>query len=106
MRTEYENMVKEFLPALRISAARKMRKEYGLNQAKIAGLLDTTQAAVSKYLSGRYSIEVKRFEKTLNETEVAAFVKAVIENKKLEAQKTVCKMCSKNLSFKCGLMIE
>ncbi len=106
MRTEYENMVKEFLPALRASAAKKMQHEYNLNQMKIASLLDTTQAAVSKYLSGSYSSEVKKFEKTLNDKEVSEFVKEIMNEKKYEAQRTVCKMCSRGLSFKCGLMIK
>ncbi len=106
MRTEYENMVKEFLPALRASAARKMQKEYNLNQVKIAGLLDTTQAAVSKYLSGSYSPEVKRFEKTLSDADVSEFVRAMMAQRRYEAQRTVCKMCARNLSFRCGLMIK
>jgi predicted transcriptional regulator len=106
MRTEYENMVKEFLPALRASAARKMRKDYKMNQAKIAGLLDTTQAAVSKYLSGSYSADVKRFEKTLSDMEVSEFVREMMKGRRYEAQRSVCKMCSRNLSFRCGLMIK
>lgn len=99
-------MVKEFLPALRASSARMMADQYKMTQDRIAELLDTTQAAVSKYLSGKYSDEVKEFEKTLNQTQIAEFVKEVMKGKKYEAQRTVCKMCSENLSFKCNLMIK
>ncbi len=106
MRTEYENMVREFLPALRASAARKMQREYNLNQVKIASLLGTTQAAVSKYLSRSYSPGVKKIEKTLDDAEVSEFIKAMMAKKGYEAQRTVCKMCARNLSFKCGLMIK
>lgn len=99
-------MVKEFLPALRASSARLMHEKYKLNQERIASLLETTQAAVSKYLSGNYSDEVKDFEKSLDRDQVAKFVKAAMDGKRYEAQRSVCKMCSKNLSFRCSLMIK
>ncbi|MFI5412551.1 MAG: hypothetical protein ACHQX1_01530, partial [Candidatus Micrarchaeales archaeon] len=80
--------------------------QYNMNQVRIAELLDTTQAAVSKYLSGKYSQKVKEFELGLNQNQVSAFVKSVVDGKRYDAQKTVCKMCAKDLSFKCGLMIK
>jgi predicted transcriptional regulator len=106
MRTDYENMVKEFLPALRASAARMMADKYKMSQVRIAQLLDTTQAAVSKYLSGKYSAKVKRYEGRLDKSLVSAFVKSAMEKNRYNAQRVVCKMCSKNLSFRCGLMIK
>ena len=106
MRTEYENMVKEFLPALRASAAKMMANEYKMSQMKIAKALNTTQAAVSKYLSGKYSNSVKRFEKTFERSEVETFVRNVVENSGYDAQRIVCALCSRNLSFRCRLMIK
>lgn len=106
MHTEYEMMVKEFLPALRAKAARVLSEKYQVNQMKIASMLDTTQAAVSKYLSGKYSDKVKEFEATIDEKEVDEFVKSVMKESRYDAQKHVCKMCARNLSFKCGLMIK
>ncbi len=106
MRTEYENMVKEFLPALRASSARMMAEQYKISQEKIAELLETTQAAVSKYLNGKYSDKVKELEKTLNQNQVSEFVKTILDEKKYDAQRVVCSMCAKNLSFKCSLMIK
>ncbi len=106
MRTEYESVMKELLPALRASAAKRLSAHYGMTQNKIAKLLGITQAATSKYLNGRYSIGVKRFEgKYINRKEVDTFVEKLVANDKLGAQETVCRMCSRNLSFRCGLMI-
>ncbi len=104
--TEYEHMIKEFMPSLRASAARIMYNEKKIKQEDIAKFLGITQAAVSKYLSGRYSTTVKRFESGLNRNEVLLFVDRITNNKAYESQKVVCKMCSRNLSFDCSLMIK
>ncbi|MCW6160002.1 MAG: hypothetical protein LVQ95_02875 [Candidatus Micrarchaeales archaeon] len=106
MKTEYEAMVKEFLPALRARAAKLMSGKYKMNQIAIAEELGTTQAAVSKYLSNSYSPKVKAMEKELNKEDVELFVKSVREGEKYEAQRSVCKMCAKNLSHDCSLMIK
>ena len=58
MRTEYESVMKELLPALRASAAKRLSAHYGMTQNKIAKLLGITQAATSKYLNGRYSARI------------------------------------------------
>ncbi len=106
MRTDFENMVKGFLPALRARSAKLMSDRYKLTQQDIASLLETTQAAVSKYLNGKYSKEVKDMEKQLNDNEVNAFVANAIKNRRYEAQVHVCKMCSRTLTHKCNLMIK
>ena len=98
-------MVKGFLPALRAKSA-KLMESRGLSQQKIAERLNTTQAAVSKYLSGKYSTTVKRIEGTLNDKEVENFVASMEKGDVYGTQKHVCKMCSRNLSFQCGLMIK
>jgi len=105
MMTEYESMVKEFLPALRAKSA-KLLSRRGLSQQRIAGMLNTTQAAVSKYLSGKYSEAVKKEEKRLNGMEVESFVESMEKKDRYKAQRHVCRMCSRNLSFRCGLMIK
>ncbi|MCL5430625.1 MAG: hypothetical protein M1504_04105 [Candidatus Marsarchaeota archaeon] len=104
--TEYENMLKEFLPALRASAARMMYSEYKLNQMKIASMLEVTQAAVSKYLNGKYSARIKDFERSFNKDDVRSFVSNILSHKTYDAQKKICMMCSRNLSFRCSLMIK
>ncbi len=106
MRTEYENMVKEFLPALRAGAAKKLVGEYGVSQMEAARMLQTTQAAVSKYLNGRYSAKVKALESSFREGEVEEFVKDLMAGDEYDAQKIVCRMCSRGLSFECGLKVR
>ena len=99
-------MVKEFLPALKARAAKILSEQYQMNQTKIANLLQITQAAVSKYLSGKYSLGVKRLESRLNEKDVDTFVKNVLAGKQFEAQKSVCRMCARELTHDCSIMIK
>ncbi len=99
-------MVKEFLPALRAKAAKALEEKHHINQQQIGRLLDTTQAAVSKYLSGIYSKRVKEMEKELDDKDIEDFVGFMLKNDKYNAQKAVCRMCSKNLTFRCALMIK
>lgn len=58
-----EITIKYFIPAIRAKIAKILANEYNLKQTKIALKLGVTQAAVSKYLSGKYSEEIKRLEK-------------------------------------------
>src|SRR6267143_655891 len=51
MISEYERVMKRFMPAFRSSAAKIMINEYGIKQERAASMLGTTQAAVSKYIS-------------------------------------------------------
>ncbi len=104
--TEYEHMIKEFMPSLKASAARIMYNDKRMKQEDIAKFLGITQAAVSKYLSGRYSNTVKKFESKLNKAEVAAFVDMIVNSNAYDSQRVVCKMCARNLSFECNLMIK
>jgi predicted transcriptional regulator len=103
--TEYEHMIKEFMPALRASAAKMMYKNR-IKQEDIAEFLGITQAAVSKYISGNYSETVKIFESKLDKKEVAAFVERIVHGKLYESQRVVCKMCARDLSFDCNLMVK
>ena len=106
MKTEYERMLKEFLPALRANAAKRMRSELGMKQARIAACLGTTQAAVSKYLSSKYSERIKSLESGLDRDAVTAFIKMAASGNAYAAQREVCGMCVKTMSRSCSLMIK
>ncbi len=57
---EYERALKFTIPAVRIAVAKELRKTHRINEHEIAGRLGIAQAAISKYLNGRYSKEVRR----------------------------------------------
>ncbi len=50
MLTNYERVMKRFIPAFRLKAAQMMVNEYKTTQQQAAAILGTTQAAISKYL--------------------------------------------------------
>ncbi|MCW1301488.1 MAG: helix-turn-helix domain-containing protein [Candidatus Nanoarchaeia archaeon] len=55
--------IKYFIPAIRARVAKILVKEYNMTQMEIASLLGISQAAVSKYLSGKYGNVVKQLER-------------------------------------------
>ncbi len=55
-----ERVVKELLPAIRVSTAIQLHQTYNLNQSEIAKRLGITQASVSKYLSGNIHLNLKK----------------------------------------------
>lgn len=60
MELECDEITRFVLPAIRISVAEGMSKEYKMSQQEIAARLGVAQVAVSKYLNGRYSGSVKK----------------------------------------------
>ncbi|MGD0510315.1 MAG: hypothetical protein ABSA33_00595 [Candidatus Micrarchaeaceae archaeon] len=55
-----EKAMKLTIPALRIAVSCSLSKGHKMNETDIANALGIAQAAVSKYLNGKYSKEVKR----------------------------------------------
>lgn len=103
MMTNYERVMKRFIPAFRLSAAQMMVNEYGIKQQHAASILGTTQAAISKYLkedSGKFA------GITIDDHMLRAFVDKV-KDKNMEAgQKIMCSMCQHNKKFDCNFMVK
>jgi len=91
-----EAVIKEFLPAMRANVTKILADRYNFTQLEIASKLGLTQAAVSKYLSGDYSPEVKVVEKV---SEIKAMAKDVARKiaeekaSKLQIVNSICKSC-------------
>ncbi len=64
-----EKLIKVSLPAIRIALASSLKDEYGLGQEGIAERLGITQASVSKYSNGRYSVDIAKLSKAICSTE-------------------------------------
>ncbi|MDE1870624.1 MAG: hypothetical protein KGI06_00065 [Candidatus Micrarchaeota archaeon] len=103
MMTDYERVVKSFIPAFRLKAAKIMLKEYGIKQQQAAVILGTTQAAISKYLKenpGKYE-NIKIDSKSLRD-----FVERMKENNEHEGQKVMCNVCQSNKKFDCAFIVK
>ncbi len=60
MVSECDSVIRQAIPAVRIAVAKLLKAKYKMGQAEIANRMGITQAAVNKYLNGRYSDKIKR----------------------------------------------
>ncbi|EET89629.1 MAG: hypothetical protein LVQ97_01680 [Candidatus Micrarchaeales archaeon] len=104
MTNEYNYVTKTFLPALKSRVAKLLYLEYDFNQQEIAGLLDITQAEVSKYLSNKnsYSKIPIKFDKI----KLEELAKNIKNKNEYRAQKMICSICPKGSKSKCMIMIR
>ena len=56
-----ETLVKHYLPAMRAWVAKSLIQDYHMTQMAVAAKLGITQAAVSKYRSGKYDRKISAF---------------------------------------------
>ncbi|MDE1810961.1 MAG: hypothetical protein KGH66_02895, partial [Candidatus Micrarchaeota archaeon] len=77
-------------------------KEYGLKQQKVAEMLGTTQAAVSKYLSKGS----KRHNMLIDKDLMKQFIEMTLQHKDTDAQRAMCRMCQGNIKFGCAFMVK
>ena len=95
-----EVMVKQIIPAVRVKVTKQLYSKYHFNQEYIAEKLGITQAAVSKYLSGKYTQEIKKLErdkivKKISGDVIRAIIKKTFNRSSFE--RTVCKYCAEML---------
>jgi predicted transcriptional regulator len=104
MTNEYNYVTKTFLPALKSRVAKLLYLKYKFNQQEIAGLLDITQAEVSKYLSDKnaYSKSSIKFD----EMKLEELAKNIKNKKEYRAQKLICSICPKGSKSECIIMIR
>lgn len=103
MLTNYERVMKRFLPAFRLKAAQMMVNDYKTTQQQAAAILGTTQAAISKYLdqnSEKYN-EIKIDAQSLRN-----FVETAKGKNDEGAQKIMCSICQNNKKFDCTFMVK
>jgi len=95
-----EVMAKQIIPAVRVKVTKKLYKDHNFNQEEIAEKLGITQAAISKYLSGKYTEDIKKLEKDrivekISDDVVRGIIKKTFNKSSFE--KIVCKFCVESL---------
>ncbi|MBI1973762.1 DUF2703 domain-containing protein [Candidatus Micrarchaeota archaeon] len=102
MLTPCEVVFKGFLPAIKSSIARELAGR-GFTQVEIASQLGLTQAAVSKYLSGAYSDQIRQLAGNAVIRDSVRKMAEEIEKEKMtraRMAKEVCATCEKFLGDK------
>jgi predicted transcriptional regulator len=103
MITNYERVMKRFMPAFRLKAAKMMIKEYGIKQQQAAVILGTTQAAISKYLkenSQKYS------DVEIDTNSLRGFIERMSAHDEKNGQKIMCRLCQENKKFDCAFVVK
>ncbi len=95
------------ISAIRIAAAKALHKK-GMSQASIARQLGVAQAAVSKYLSNRYSKKIAKVEKLIESKGLHREVVGLINAKKTrrEILRRIDQIASSNYLLKEVLKIS
>ena len=88
----YENIVWNILPAIRRELAKNLIKDHNLSQRRVADILGITEAAVSRYISGKRGLFEISDEKILKEIKRSTD-RIVTENGKTMITE-ICRICN------------
>lgn len=104
MKQPCEELVMEFLPAIRAELSKKLI-EKGYTQSKIAESLGISKPAVSQYVNNKRGTKLDLEEETRSRIESAA---EKIKNNEEEAKKQVCIICDfiKDQELRCESSVE
>ena len=100
MASKYELISEETVPAAKSIIARALVLKHNMNQTDVAGYLGVAQAAVSKYVTEKYSDGLK---KRVDEIElkiqdkrelIDGYVKKIAEGKAEYVNVCICTICS------------
>jgi len=90
-----ERVIKDYLPALRAATAAKLVQKHGYSQVQAASALGITQAAVSKYLSGKPLQALKPPLRAVVEHLSEELTQEILKNKGRELRLSeLCKACT------------
>ena len=82
MYTNCDEIFKLTIPTARAAIAKALDRKYEMSQQQIARNLGVAQAAISKYLSGRYSGKIKKVERVIESRRYEAPIAKMISERK------------------------
>ncbi len=97
----YERAAKEIIPAIRSAIAKELKNKYKIKEEEIAKYLGIAQAAVSKYISGKYSKKVSEIEEMLDKKMIEHYAGRIFKNEEGSVDACVCTICNKMNPFDC-----
>lgn len=107
MPSKYETASDEAVPIARSIIARELVEKYKLRETEVAAYLDVAQAAISKYVRGRYS---RKLEEKISEIEaemegrrklIDRYIKGISEGRKEYVGVCICTLCNAMNGFQC-----
>lgn len=107
MASKYEVTAEEYVPAARSIIAHTLIEKYHISEVEVARRMGVAQAAVSKYMTGKYSERLKRKMEELNEKIKGnkqlfdSYIKNVASGSDERANMCVCALCGMANGFSC-----
>lgn len=101
--TSYITAYDYVVPAARASIAKSLVKRHNMSEKEAAKLLGVTQAAVSKYVSSKYSDRIKEIEVRIDQDTLESYVLKAIEGKGEQVGKGICQVCQRVNPFDCKI---
>ena len=108
MPSKYEVASDETVPIARSIIAKALVKKYNLKETEVAGHLGVAQAAVSKYITEKYSDNLKTKAKEIegkmgNRRElIDSYISKIAEGKQEYVNVCICTICSTTNDFFCA----
>ena len=91
MKTPCEKIVWDVVPVIKKEFAKMLVNEFNCNQKEAAEKLDTTEAAVSRYLSGKRGVLQIADKEILNE--IRKSTQVISNNNGIKISNEVCRIC-------------
>jgi hypothetical protein len=92
---------KTVVPAVRAKLAKKLVSDMHMSEDEAAKRIGVTQAAVSKYLSGKYSQHIKEVEAKIDSEIIDRRAQGIAAGSSGEAEACVCETCRSIKPFGC-----
>ncbi|MHB1830124.1 MAG: transcriptional regulator [Candidatus Micrarchaeaceae archaeon] len=101
MANGYQRASKEIVPAARLLIAKQLKERYNMSETNIAAVMGVAQAAVSKYLNGKYSKTVERISRELDARGMDKYIPSIAKGDQKELKSCICSLCHSVNSFGC-----
>jgi predicted transcriptional regulator len=101
MASGYERAYKEIIPAARAALIIELKKKYDIKEEAISKYVGITQAAISKYLNGRYSTRIKEIVEKIDKTTIETYAERIANGQPEAINKYLCTICNTMNNFNC-----
>ncbi len=99
--SKYEKAYKEIIPAARAALIVELSKNHGIKEDAISEYVGITQAAISKYLNGKYSDRIKSTMEKIDKEMLKEYTEKIRNETPRALNKYLCTACSKLNGFDC-----